>query len=265
MRGADACRCGRCDNRHVDPRFHAPEAVQTGDVVSLPDDEARHLTQVLRLKPGASIRIFNGRGQEFDAVVVRARREEVEVRVGSDRDALTEPRVSITLAQALLKADKMDAVVRDAVMMGVAAIQPIVTSRSETTLESLSRGRRLERWQRIAVSSTKQCGRSVVPPVLVPTTFEMLLASFGSVCQPASCFMFVEPGAQANAVALRDMVAEPPREPILVVGPEGGWTPAEVARGSTLSTLVTIRTPTLRADAMAVVAITALLTHWREW
>ena len=77
----------------------------------------------------------------------------------------------LTLAQAVLKGDKMDDVVRDAVMMGVAAIQPIVTARSEVTRAALERGHRRERWQRVAVSSAKQCGRAVVPAVLEPVAF----------------------------------------------------------------------------------------------
>ena len=232
--------------------------------MTLPDDEARHLTQVLRLKTGASIRVFNGRGQEFDAVVARAGKHGVDVRVGSSRAAAPEARVAITLAQAVLKGDKMDAVIRDAVMIGAAAIQPVVTARSEVTLQSLARGRRRERWHRIAISSAKQCGRAVVPTVHEPRPFDKVIASVAGLTLPRPALMCVEPSALAETTSVRDLDAAPPLEATLLIGPEGGWTQEEVERGSAVSTQVTIRTPTLRADAMAVVAITALLMHWRE-
>ncbi len=117
----------------MNARFHAPDAKTPGEVVPLPDDEAEHLTRVLRLKPGDAVRVFNGRGGEFDAVVEQAGKNGVLVRVGNAQRPAPEARVAITLAQAVLKGDKMDDVVRDAVMLGVAAIQPIVTEHAEVT------------------------------------------------------------------------------------------------------------------------------------
>jgi 16S rRNA U1498 N3-methylase RsmE len=75
--------------------------------------------------------------------------------------------------------------------------------------------------------------------------------------------MFVEPSASAGAIALRELVAMPPRATTILIGPEGGWTPEEIARGSAAGRLVTVGRLTLRADAMAIVTMTALLTHWR--
>ena len=246
------------------PRFHAPEAAHTGDVVSLPDDEAQHLTRVLRLKAGAVIRIFNGRGAEFDAVVERAGKNAVQVRIGSSRESVAEARVGITLAQAVLKRDKMDDVVRDAVMMGAAAIQPIITARSEVTLASLSRGRRVERWSSIAVASAKQCGRAVVPAILEPLSFEDALASISAMTLPVPSLMFVEPGAAVAPMSISQIDPATPRGATILIGPEGGWTADEVQRGAAVSRQVLLGSRTLRADAMATVALTALFTLWRE-
>jgi 16S rRNA (uracil1498-N3)-methyltransferase len=149
-------------------RFFAPAAGVPGDRILLPVDEAEHLTRVLRLSSGDNVRVFNGRGAEFEAVVDTADREGVRLTIGAPCVPAPEPRVAFTLAQAVLKGDKMDDVVRDAVMIGVAAIHPIVTARSEISLASLARGRRRERWERIAVSSAKQCGRAVVPSIAEP-------------------------------------------------------------------------------------------------
>ena len=267
-------------------RFHAPAAEHTGDVVELPRDEAQHLFRVLRLKIGAAVRIFDGRGAEFDAVVATASKDGVRVRVGQTCGAVPEARVAVTLAQAVLKADKMDDVVRDAVMMGVAAIQPLVTARTEIALAALERSHRRERWQRIAVSSSKQCGRAVVPAVLEPCTFNdvtaVLLdpsrkgtpeAAFATASSTASAtapgttpsgLMCVEPTASAEVLSLSDLGPNPPPATIVIVGPEGGWTAEEIATGSSVCRLVTLGPRTLRADAMALVALTALFACWRE-
>jgi len=245
-------------------RFHAPAAERTDDVVELPHDEARHLIRVLRLKVGATIRVFNGRGSEFDAVVAAVSKDGARIRIGAGRDTVPEACVLVTLAQAVLKGDKMDDVVRDAVMMGVAAIQPLVATRSEVALAALERGHRWERWQRIAVSSAKQCGRAVVPAVLEPRTFKDLSVSLAEMTLSGPGLMFVEPSASTDALSIGDLDEASPRETTVLIGPEGGWAAEEIEGGATACRLVTLGARTLRADAMALVVLTALFTRWRE-
>jgi len=211
---------------------------------------------VLRLSSGDRVRVFNGRGAEFEAVVDAADREGVRLIVGAPCVPAPEPRVAITLAQAVLKGDKMDDVVRDAVMMGVAAIRPIVTARSEISLASLTRGRRRERWERIAVSSAKQCGRAVVPSIAEPSQFN---EDF-----PSPVFILVEPNTLAG-VALADLEPTIPGHATLMIGPEGGWTADELEIAAGLGTLVTLGQRTLRADAMALVALSAMFARWGEF
>ena len=246
-------------------RFYAPDAHAPGDVVSLPDEEAEHLTRVLRLKRGDALVVFNGRGLIFEATVQSARKGRAEVLIGDRCAAAPEPRVAITLVQAVLKGDKMDEVVRDAVMIGVAAIQPIVTARSEVTPSSLVRGRRRERWERIAVSSAKQCGRAVVPMVLPPEPFEVVAAFIDERQLPSPTLMLVEPGATAATVTLAELDSHPPREATLLIGPEGGWTAEEIATSSARCRLVTLGGRTIRGDAMALVAVAALFAKWKEY
>jgi 16S rRNA (uracil1498-N3)-methyltransferase len=247
----------------VNARFYAP-AARPGTLVSLPDAEARHLTRVLRLRVGDPIAVFDGLGAEFDASVEHVTGDRVDIRIGDARAAAAEPRVAITLAQAVLKGDKMDDVVRDAVMMGVTAIQPIVTSRTEVSRATLERAHRRERWQRIAVASVKQCGRALLPPILEPLEAEMLPQAISARQLPVPAFMLVEPSASAHASALRDVEPLVPREATIVVGPEGGWTPEEIEAASGTLRPLTMSARTIRADAMAIVAIAALLTKWNE-
>ena len=222
---------------------------------------------MLRLSSGDRVRVFNGRGAEFEAVVDAADREGVRLTIGAARVPAPEPRVAITLAQAVLKGDKMDDVVRDAVMMGVAAIHPIVTARTETSLTSLTRGRRRERWERIAVSSVKQCGRAVVPSIAEPSQFHARMGSSARARGedfPSSVFILVEPNTSAG-VALADLEPTIPEHATLVIGPEGGWTAEELQIAAGLGTLVTLGQRTLRADAMALVALSAMFARWGEF
>src|SRR4029077_17528591 len=158
-------------------------------------DEAEHLTRVLRLGVGDSVAVFDGRGGEFMARVVSAIGRDVRVQIVSPLEAAAESGVALTLAQAVLKGDKMDDVIRDAVMLGAFAIQPIVTRRSETTVAALMRGARLERWRRVALASAKQSRRAVLPEIRMPQTLETMLG------EPAAALrlMLVEPSASAGA------------------------------------------------------------------
>ena len=247
----------------VHARFYAPAAEEPGQTVSLPTDEAEHLTRVLRLGSGDPVRVFNGRGDEFLARVTRAARQDVLVTLEAHAEPGREPRGRITLLQAVLKSDAMDTVVRDVVMMGIAAIQPVVTARSETTLAALERARRQERWTRIAVASAKQCGRATVPLVHAPVSFAGALARIGPAV-PVPALMFVEPGASPQAAPLHDLAAGQLAQASIIIGPEGGWTPDEIASAAAHVQLVTLQLPTLRASVMALVALTALLATWRE-
>jgi 16S rRNA (uracil1498-N3)-methyltransferase len=249
----------------VNARFYAPDVHAPGDVVALPDEEAQHLMRVLRLKAGDAVRVFNGRGGEFDALVHGVGKSGVEVVAGAAREPQREARVALTLAQAVLKGDKMDDVVRDAVMVGVAAIQPIITTRTEVTRAALERGKRNERWHRVAVSSAKQCGRAVVPTILEPQPFDTLPAAIAAMRLPGPALMLVEPGASAESLSLGDLDSAPPREATLVVGPEGGWTPEEIEAAAGPCRLLTLGDRTIRADAMATVAIAALFARWGEF
>jgi 16S rRNA (uracil1498-N3)-methyltransferase len=192
--------------------------------------------------------------------VVEAGKRGATVRALERAAPAPETRVRTVLAAAVLKGDKVDDVVRDAVMLGVDAIQPLVTARTEIAVTALARGHRVERWQRVAVASVKQCGRAVVPPVLEPLTLERYMAA-GAMGAHIMC---VEPSAaMGGVVTVRDVPA--PAAAHLVVGPEGGWTPAEVERAAAAHwVLLSLGARTLRADAVPLVALSALLAMWSE-
>lgn len=241
-------------------RFFVPELDPRAPLVALTADEARHVGRVLRLGPGAIVSVFDGRGHEWEAEVADVARDRATLRLTRELQAAPETRIPIALAIAVLKGEKMDDVVRDAVMLGVVAIRPILTTRTEVSVTALARGRRAERWRRIAVASAKQCGRAVVPPIDEPMTLDEAVSTPAS----ATRLVLVEPGASAISTRdLRDI--DPPTAAQVLIGPEGGWTEDELRRCAEAGAVgLRLGGRTLRADAMPLVALTALLTAWDE-
>jgi 16S rRNA (uracil1498-N3)-methyltransferase len=243
-------------------RFFAPALDAGDDTVVLPREEAEHLARVLRVGVGDAVAVFDGRGHEFLARVVTVERREVRVQVVSRIDPAPEAAVSLTLVQAVLKGEKMDDVVRDAVMLGVAAVQPIVSARTEVTVAALTRGGRLDRWRRVALASVKQSRRALVPDIRGPLTFETWLDEPPA----AERLMLVEPGASQDATSLAVVDAQRiPVDASVAIGPEGGWTEREWTAGRDHGLrLVTLGRRTLRADAVPVAAISVLQFLWGD-
>lgn len=243
-------------NPAMPPRFFVPGLADPAGPTELPDDEARHLTRVLRLGAGATVAVFDGRGAEYLARVEQVSSGRVLVRPYQPVVPAPEPAVGLTVAPALLKGRKFDDVVRDVTMVGAVAVQPLVTERTE------ARGRDTDRWRRIAVASTKQCRRAVVPVVRAPVPLWSLLEADRSALQ----LLLVEPEAADASGALRSLQDRPrPATATLAVGPEGGWSVAEVAAATAAGFLpVTFGRRTLRADAVVVCAVSVLQYLWGD-
>ena len=242
------------------PRLYVPSVQHGGQVLALPADEAEHVRRVLRVKPGSAVRVFNGRGLEFEARVSAVDRRGVSVEVGAPVTAAPECRVHVILAQAVLKGDKIDDVIRDAVMMGVAVVQPILTARTDVPGRAFSRRGRAERWERIAIASAKQCGRAVVPEIHPPFSLSECLEAHR--CDAR--IVLVEP-AVASSGSAPGGVVRAPRSALVLIGPEGGWAPEEVAEAVAAGCVpVTLGPRTLRADAAPLVALSVLQHVWGD-
>ncbi|MEZ5284507.1 MAG: RsmE family RNA methyltransferase [Vicinamibacterales bacterium] len=241
------------------PRFHLTDLDADARHGRVEGDEAHHLARVLRLGPGAEVDVLDGSGRVFHARVDEASRACVLVSLLGELEAAPEPAVRVVLAMSVLKADAMDAVVRDATMMGVARVVPVVSARAETTRAALARGQRVARWQRIARSSMKQCGRAVVPEIAPPTS----LADWLREPVEGTGIVLAEPAAGAGR-AMSDV----PRasSATLLVGPEGGWTAGELAAARDAGySVVSLGRRTLRADVAPIVAMAALFEGWAGW
>ena len=242
-------------------RFFAPALAADSSVIDLPGDEADHARRVLRLACGDLVEVFDGRGRQVRARVEEVDRGAVRVRILEPSPPARETAVRYTLAQALLKGDAMDDVVRDATMLGVWAVQPLVTDRAIPSLRG-GASNRVARWQRIAVSSVKQCGRAVVPEIRPPLALAAWLAEDAA---PGGRLMFVAPGIGGGA-PLQDVSAQQrPVAASILIGPEGGWSPTEIAQaGQAGVSLVTLGPRVLRAERAAVAILAVLQFAWKD-
>jgi 16S rRNA (uracil1498-N3)-methyltransferase len=248
-------------NPRVAARFYLPAFDGEGRRATLPPEESHHLAHVMRLGPGAGVRVFNGRGREWDATIASVSRAGAVVEIGQPAQPVAECAAPIVLVQALLKGDHFEAVVRDATMLGAAAVWPLVTAHTAVPTR-VAGARALERWHRVAVASAKQCGRAVVPEIRPPSPVEAVLGAEAD----AARLLLVEPAAGGSPLSRVDSLGERARRhgAIVLVGPEGGWHADEVA-GAAAAGFVPWRlgTATLRADAAAAAAMAVLRYAWQ--
>jgi 16S rRNA (uracil1498-N3)-methyltransferase len=231
-------------------RFFAPPSAFnfTKRTITLTADEARHLREVLRLKPGDEVSVFDGAGKEFRARVAQARRESAELDLDEEiQPARPESPLQITLAVALLKGEKFDLVVQKATELGVYKIAPLMTRFADIKLRDESdASKRVARWQRIALEAAKQSGRAVVPEVSLPVALASLL--------DGSCVLFSERAGHGLTQISTDKVTA-------IIGSEGGWSDEELDQARAAGAqIVTLGGRILRAETAAITAA-ALIQH----
>lgn len=244
-------------------RFYAPEASTSGRLVSLSPAEGGHLARVLRLGVGETVRVFDGKGNEFEALVSTVDRSGVTLQLSNPVETAPEPRVHLTLAQAVLKARKFETVVRDATMLGAAVIQPILTSRTERSAPATRLVQRaVKRWCSISIASAKQCGRAVIPVIKAPMTLHDLVAKSTSERR----IFLVEPRNDVKPENLQTLACQPlPVNATVAIGPEGGWSDSEVVLAETGGfDLLTLGVRTMRADAVPIAALAVLEFIWGD-
>lgn len=153
------------------PRLYCPTPLAPGRSLALPPTAARHV-QVLRMQPGQELTLFNGEGGQWNAVVERIGRSDVDVRVTAFEDVEREAALAVHLAVGMPANERMDWLVEKASELGAASIQPLVTARAVVRLSGERAQRKREHWQAIAAAACEQCGRNRVPRVHEPLALE---------------------------------------------------------------------------------------------
>lgn len=237
-------------------RFFLP-AAEWAEQPALTGDEARHLAQVLRMKVGERIVVFDGAGHRAAAEILSISRERVGLQLGEISVSLA-PLPRITLAQAIPKGKNMDLIVQKAVELGIAKIQPLVT---RFTVVQPGDGK-AEKWQRNALEACKQCGQDALPEVAEPLAFSHWIETQAQ--QPGlKLIASLAPGARG----LRTILHEHPdtTEATWLVGPEGDFSPEETAAALAAGFLpVSLGAIVLRVETATLHGLSALRYEYGE-
>ncbi len=239
--------------------FALPDAFELSrGSVMLGPEEARHLKYVLRLKQGAEVFVFDGRGREYRCIVAGFGRDSASLEIVEEIPAAKpESPLALTIAIALLKGEKFDLVVQKATELGVTKIVPVSSRFSDIKLrDEADTHKRVGRWQRIALEAAKQSGRAFIPEVMLPVTFEALVNQV----QHSVKIMFSERSGEPLK-QFTDNLQKPVNEMMALVGSEGGWADEEISDARHAGWLiVTLGGRTLRAETAAIATVT-LLQH----
>lgn len=232
-------------------RLHVPQPLSPGAPLAPTLDQSRYLTQVMRLRAGDALLVFNGADGEWRASVAEVLKKGVILRAEEQvRPQTSSPDVELILA--VIKKGPLEFAVEKATELGVSRIRLIRTRR--TTTEHL----RLDRLDAIAIESAEQCGRLDVPVVDDPVRLDDLLDGWGSARHLILCDEALEPGATQPL---------PPGPAAVLIGPEGGFAPEERDRLAALPFVhrISLGPRILRADTAAVAALTLWQTQAGDW
>ena len=228
-------------------RFYLPNLQR----LMLSTEEAHHALHVLRLKVGNTLNVFDGRGHEAQCSIAEISKDAVRLKM------LTQSRMPalpcrITLAQAIPK-KSMDLIVQKATELGVASIVPLVSERSLVKLDEDSK--RIERWREIALEACKQCGNNWLPEIQPPRKAREFLNS------PGSFDLKLIASLQPDSKLLKPILADAatPKSVLVLVGPEGDFTPAELGLAKSAGCLPLSLGPlVLRAETAAIYTLSIL-------
>lgn len=226
-----------------------PEQLASSPRVELTPEQSRHLLTVLRLRTGAELEVFDGKGRRFRAALTGSGLE-----IGAPLPA-RERRLDVVLAQALAKGEKMEWVIQKATELGAARILPLATERSVVRLDAQRGAARTARWRRIAEEAARQCGRSDVPGVDEPRGWDAVFALLQGDPERRGLLLDPDPGELRLGDAARGV-----SRLLVAVGPEGGFSPGERARAVESGLLgVALGAQVLRSETAGLAALSVVL------
>lgn len=239
------------------PRFHVPEAAP-GAVVRLPAHSAHHARSVLRLRAGDPVRVFDGEGREYEGRLDRVTRDEVRAHVAGAVAAMPESPLHLILVLSPLRGDGMELVIQKATELGVSEIQPVVMDRTDAAARPSLKGSRTDRWEKVVSGAAEQCGRAVVPTLAATLTLDAFLRE----PFPGQRLLFLP---RAEAIPLAGLARPEPPAVQLLVGPPGGFEPAEIeALGAAGFLPVQLGPRVLRSETAALAALVTLQALWGD-
>jgi 16S rRNA (uracil1498-N3)-methyltransferase len=234
-------------------RLHVPRNEIHGDTITVEGRALSYLRDVLRIRPGEPIEIFDGEGRAYPSVLERYAGDGAVIKLGG---VIERPfaGVRVTLAQGLPKGDKLELVLQKAVELGVTSFVPLACERSVVKLDPKKAAERVERWQRIGDEAARQCGRAdtvTVEPVQGLVTF------VNKDRQGNERRLILD--EEEKSTRLRSILSDAGAHYVLVVGPEGGLSRNEIEaakRGGFIP--VTLGPRVLRTETVGLAALSVI-------
>lgn len=250
-RAGDSARTGG----HI-PRLFVDTALAPGVPICVEGDKAHHLRNVLRLKSGDPVIVFDGRGGEFPGRLEEIGRDSAVIMPGERTDPGREPDRRLFLAQAVARGDRMDYAIAKAVELGVAGVQPLLTARTKVRLTGERASKKQAHWQRVAQAAAEQSGRETVPRVAVPQALAKWLAA-----PPSGLRLVLDPGAQAGLRRLPSFDGDV----VVLVGPESGLSDKELRLANDAGfSGVRLGPRVLRTETAGVACLAAIQALWGD-
>ena len=238
--------------------FISPEAWAL-DRLQLDSDETHHCVDVMRATLGQRVVVFNGRGVEATAEIIRIGKSSVDLKP-LQVFAMPPLRCAITLAQAIPKGKNMDLIVQKATELGVSKIVPLISERTVVQLSAEEASRKVEKWRQIVVEAAKQCGQSRLPEIGPPLTPRQFLAELDR--YDLSLIASLQNDARSFKSILSDFREQQRRRPssaLVLIGPEGDFTPAEAALAKSAGCApVSLGPIVLRTETAAIYCLSVL-------
>lgn len=236
-------------------RFYVPKENITGKLAFIDGQEARHILNVMRLKMGDKVVVFDGTGKEYTGFIKSAKPKSLTLEIVS----VTTPKPSelpeITLAQAIPKRERMDYIAEKATELGVRNIIPVMTERTVVIPGAEAMSAKLDRWRRIAVEAAKQSGRSDVPEVRKARKFYDLIYEIDGFDLALMAHL------SEDTAPIKDAISDFSAGKIIVfIGPEGDFTPEEItmAKNSKICRFITLGKRTLKSDTAGLYVLSVL-------
>jgi 16S rRNA (uracil1498-N3)-methyltransferase len=237
-------------------RLFVDTGLAQGAVLTLPEPAARRLREVLRMRPGETLELFNGTGGAWAARVLSLARREATVEVGAFDPTERESGLAVTLAQGISRGSHMDYTLQKSVELGVHGIVPLFTERSNVRLDAERAATRMQHWRNVLIGACEQCGRNRLPALSPPVALEEWIRS-----DPAPLKVMLDAAA---AGTLASIAGRPPALTLLA-GPEGGLAPEEKARARAAGyEAVRLGPRILRTESAAVAALAICQHRWGD-
>ena len=235
-------------------RFYVPQPQVEKGMLRMEGEEVKHIRKVLRLRAGDEIVVFDGSGKEFEGTIVEEGLSSVVIKVQNVASPKRDSPVEVTLAQSLLKGEKMDYLVQKATELGVKEIIPFISSRSVPLLDKSGRLKRHHRWERIAIEASKQCGRGVIPEIESLQDYSEMLQKVSP--NTLRLILWEREGTKLKGILER---SKERKKIFFVIGPEGGFSQEEVEQAERAGFIpVTLGKRILRAETASLCFLSIL-------